>query len=420
MYSEFNMRDGGIENRRRAYILEADMSDDENLVDGQFVEYDSPEQDRRDKWRSRVRRFMGGAALTGTCLAGVGAIDIQADINLGKHEVANSVPILHTIYKAPLGTAESEVATVIATGLGTRDSSYTAHLLTPYQAIGNVYAMEYSNRDINIEDLTTILKDQLEKDGIKYVVADGFSAGGPILVGVMAELQDEMPEIDVVSVILNSSPIGEDSLTRRSRDAVDVLQKLLQINPDLMYSAKVRLAAEILARHGDYQLDEFPYIDTDEFVDLSKRMYKTKYTNPAKASGSLVASQYRFLAAYNVKPSFKQLSSDGDNTMVFYTRAADAKYDTVVDVDSSEINAEQLADKYDLPYSSIRIDGIGHANPNSRTDEYNDATEKYIIPSIEQRIGASQLQKYIDDLNEGVGVDLTEPTNIPTLPPGIE
>lgn len=402
------------------YILDADKSDDENLVDGQFVECDSPEQDRRDKWRSRVRRFMGGAALTGTCLAGIGAVDIQYDIDRGKREVANSVPILHTIYKAPLGTAESEVATVIATGLGTRDSSYTAHLLTPYQAIGNVYAMEYSNRDINIDDLTELLKDQLEKDGIKYVVADGFSAGGPILVGVMAELKAEMPEIDVVSVILNSSPVGKDSLTRRSRDAVDVLQKLLQVNPDLMYSAKIRLAAEILARHGDYQLDQFPYIDTDEFVDLSKRMYKTKYINPHKASGSLVASQYRFLAAYNVKPSFKQLAADDDKMMVFYTRAAEAKYDTVVDVDSSEANAQQLADDYDLPYSSVRIDGIGHANPNSRTDQYNDATEEYIIPDIEQRIGASQLQEYIDNLNQGISSDLGDPTNIPTLPEGIE
>lgn len=406
-----------MEKRRSRYVLE---TDDDNLVDGQFIESDSPELDRRDKWRGRVRRVMATLALTGTGLAGAGAVDIQRDIDRGKHEVMSSVPLLHTIYKAPSGTAESEVATVIATGLGTRDSSYTAHLLTPYQEIGNVYALEYSNRDINIEDLVDLLKGQLEKDDIKYVVADGFSAGGPILVGVMAELKDEMPDIDVVSVILNSSPVGEDSLTRRSRDAVDVLQALLHFNPDLMYSAKVRLAAEVLARHGDYELDEFPYIDTEEFMELSKRMYKTKYVNPHKASGSLVASQYRFLAAYNVKPSFKQLSGDGDNTMVFYTRAADAKRDTVVDVDSSEANAEQLADKYDLPYQSIRIEGIGHANPNSRTDEYNDATEEYIIPDIEQRIGAKQLQEYIDNLNQGIGVDLTDPTNIPTLPPGIE
>ena len=368
--------------------------------DYEFIDCEDLKLERSLKWRSRARRFMGTIALSATCIAGAGAYDIQKDTNMGKYEVADSHPSIHEIYKAPPYTQEAKVATVVATGLGTRDSSYTANLLKPFRELGNVYALEYSNRDINIEELVETLKAQVEKDDIKYVVADGFSAGGPILLGVMAELKKELPDIEIVSVILNSSPIGKDSLTRRSNDSVDVLQALLKINPDLMYSRKVRLGAEIVARHYDYTTDEFPYIDIDKFIEKSKSLYQSKYVNPEVASGSLVASQYRFLSAYNVKPSLQDLSDDEgeDGMLVYYTRATRASSDKVVDVDNSEKNLGDLADEYGLEYESIRIDNIGHANPNSRTKEYNSSAKKEIIPIIQSRIAKLELQEYLDSL----------------------
>ena len=359
---------------------------------------DHRRETRHERRHTRIKRAIASVALGAALGTGVLITEVQRDVHAGQERVAEAHSMMHTIYRTDHEDAR-DVATIVATGLGTRDASSTAKLLTPYRQIGNVYALEYSNRDINVDELTGTVLRQLRADKITYVNADGFSAGGPILLAVMAEITEKAPDIRIISVVMNSSPVGEDSLTQRSLDAADILQKILQYDPNLMYSEKARVVAEVIARNERYHKDGFPYVYTDKLLREARDVYETKYVNPMAASGSLIASQYRFLTAYNVAPAMKKLSETSHPPQVVYTRAAHVEDDTVVRIDTSETNALALMKKYGIDGLSIHIDHIGHANPGERPTEYNRTTQEMILPKLE----ASLHDAKIDDLLRRLG-----------------
>ncbi len=346
---------------------------------------------RHERWQ-RVRhaaRRIGSAALIGAVIAtGDAYAYMQRDINIGKAEIAGSHPVIHDIFINP-DPEKATTATYVATGMGTRDSSETARTLTAHNDVGSTYAVEYSNKEIDIYALTDSIVDHACKHGVRYLSFDGYSAGGPIELAVAAEIHEHYDDLHVVSITMNSSPIGEGSLSEKSEEGGRILSTVLNYWPDLAYSEKARLAAEVLARKEQYYNSHTHTVDTAALEREIQSVTHEKIDNEKAASGSLITSQINFIYRYLAEKNIARLAKprpDKQLPMIFGTFSSDPSTDHVVNNVASAHNLLAIASHHFVPLTIITIDNIAHANPAERPTEYNDTIENEINPLIESSL----------------------------------
>lgn len=345
------------------------------------------EQLQRRAHYERLKKVTTGALGTLAVGASIVFSYTERDIRLGKSEVADSHSSLHLVYENDDPKLDG-VATIVATGLGTRNPFETATVLSAHQQMGDVYALEYSNKDINVAELTNTVVEGIKDENIDTLVFDGYSAGGPIELAIAANIHKDNPDISVGAVILNSSPIGEHSITSESQRAGDMLSSIINIYPDIVYSEAWRALAELGARHDRYFSSHELTLDVSDLKKEAIEIYHTKIANEEAASASLIVSQYGFLETYGVEQSLQTLSEDyhdKSEPSIFYTRSNDPESDRVVDVDKSRDNFIELTREYDLRAQVIYINA-GHANPGERPTEYNDMFASKIQPRIERQL----------------------------------
>lgn len=355
------------------------------IADMEAVE--ANERFARQVRRERLRKFATAAIGSVAITSAVVFQQTQRDIQLGKSEVADSHSSMHLIYETNDPKLEG-IATIVATGLGTRNPSETAQILSSHQQMGDVYALEYSNKDINVEELTETVTQAVERNDIDTLVFDGYSAGGPIELAIAANIHKDNPDINVGAVILNSSPVGRRSITPDSQRVGDMLSSIINIYPDIVYSEKWRAFVELSARHERYIDVDSRSFSFDSLRREAAEIYRTKIANEEAASASLIASQYNFIETYGVEQSLEILSEsyhDKTEPTIFYTRSKDATSDSVVNVDKSRDNFVALTNKYDLESQVLYINA-GHANPGERPDEYNAMFLSKIQPRIERQL----------------------------------
>lgn len=188
----------------------------------------------------KVIKGIGIVALYGA-LSAVSALssDVAQGIQDGKERVAHDRPSVHTVYSYPdTSDVFSRHATVVLTGLGTKDASETAASLEAHRDVGSVYAIEYSNQNLDTRDIALGIVEQAHSDGVTHVSLDGYSMGGPIALDIATQFNKQHDAPEVVSVVLNSSPIGENALTVRSAQGVDIMENVLSLHRDLVYYDK--------------------------------------------------------------------------------------------------------------------------------------------------------------------------------------
>lgn len=340
----------------------------------------SRRKSKREKLVQYCKRGMGAAALAGT----VGLSYLAGDIHEGREKVADTHPSLHFVYEGE-NPAHDDVATIVATGLGTRDPTETAKKLTAHRQVGDVYALEYSNKDINIDELTATVVEMARANNIKTLIFDGYSIGGPIQLAIAARIYQDEPDLQVSDIILNSSPIGDQGISSESQASADRLSFFINIYPDLVYSEDLRFVVEMVSRsqwYWDYQELDF---DLQEFIKSARSVKREKIEDEKAASGSLIAAQFMFWEKFGVEDNIEILSQeieDKHEPRIFYTRARNPGDDTIVNLDRSRDNLQELAKRYNLNSKVIYIDNIGHANPGDRPVEYNQAFLDQILPSI--------------------------------------
>lgn len=351
-----------------------------------LAEIKQNEATRRHELRERAinycKRTLGGIAVGLAMTASV----VEHDIANGKEAVADSHSSLHFVYESD-DPAYDNVATIVATGLGTRNPTETAETLRSHKQIGNVYALEYSNKDINIDELTDTVVNMAHDKDIHSLVFDGYSAGGPIELAIAANIHKNVPDIQVSAIIMGSSPIGDQGITQESQRAGDTLSMIVNMYPDIIYSEKLRGLVELTSRHERYMNLANLDFDRDEFIKQAEEVYRTKIADNEAASAVLIMSQYNFIQKYGVERSLETLSHSYDDKptpYVYYTRARDARADTVVDVERSQKNLNELAHKYNIETKVFYIDNIGHANPGERPTEYNETFALKIQPEIKR------------------------------------
>lgn len=356
--------------------------------------------DRDAETRStKFAKYAGAAALYATMYAvSVVASDISQGILDGKERVAHDHSQVHTVYEyASRDPVFSAHATVVLTGLGTKDATGTAETLAVHREVGSVYAIEYGNKDLNTKDIAERIIERATEDDITQLSFDGYSMGGPIALDVATHIHEKAPDIDVVSLVLNSSPVGHDSLTERSAKSIQMMEQVLSLHRDLVYYENGRIAIELAARNEHYlsevekddsrgfvahSLSEYSFNGTQFRLDIASLRHELseirhKLQQPNVADANLINNQANIL-----KLDFdEKIQALSDDTLVVYTRSDIASGDTVVDVEASEDSVVEALSEHNQPYKVLR-EHIQHANPAERREEYDRMIRGKIQPDV--------------------------------------
>lgn len=365
---------------------------------------------------AKIAKYTGAAALAATLHAGaLFATDVSEGIKEGKARVGDERAIVHEIYE--FTDDESLFAhhgTFVMTGLGTKNASETAETLVAHRAVGDVYAIEYSNKELNTADIAARIIEQAEAAELKEVSLDGYSMGGPIAIDVATHIQEKTPELKVVGIVLNSSPVGENGLTKRSEDGVRMMERVLSLHEDLVYYEKGRVGVELVARHDRYLqesshaasertlalhgLSSYSYRGTRYEIDWGSARHeladiRERLRDPDVAAAQLIRQQADVLKL-DLKEKIRQLDSA---TQIIYTRSEHADGDDVVDIEASEENLVTILERYKKEYEVIHED-VQHANPAERRTEYDRMIRRQIQPAITGQIALRALERSGDTL----------------------
>ncbi|KKW05171.1 MAG: hypothetical protein UY35_C0001G0062 [Candidatus Saccharibacteria bacterium GW2011_GWC2_48_9] len=356
---------------------------------------------------NKALRSIGMSAIAATAI-GIGHVyeDVHSGIEAGKAAVRDDRASIHEVYGSDNESAlYSHHATFVLTGLGTKNPTETAETLRSHQDVGSVYALEYSNKDLDTADMAQQIVDQAEQDDLRYISLDGYSAGGPIALDIATHIYQHEPELHIVSIVLNSSPIGEGSLTQRSSEGIDIMNALLSVHEDFVYYERGRLITEVIARSDRYMtaleivdhqgfrlydistfsINGVKYLFDLENLQKEVKDVSAKLDEPDTASGSLIKHQADFIVTTDYRRNLEILSElrPGDIALpvIVYTRAQHADNDRVVDIDASEKNFIDAVEQYGNPYAVI--DGpVRHANPGELPSEYAAMIRERIQPRV--------------------------------------
>lgn len=376
---------------------------------------------RSERVNTAIKRI-GATVLAATVYTGmlVGN-DIACGIQEGKDAVRDDHAQIHEIYQNPeTNPIYAHHGTFVLTGLGTKDPSVTAETLTAHKEVGNVFALEYSNKDLNMTDMAKRVIAEAKQEGLREISFDGYSAGGPIALYIAAYIHQHEPGIRVVSVRLNSSPIGEGSLTARSENGIRIMNRILSFYPDFVYYERGRIGVEVMARSDRY-LKEVGHTGEQGFkahdmhhysldgvlyeIDFDKLMHEVrdvqdKMKNPDVASANLTKHQADSITRIDYDNNIRILSKQrignrGDAVpLIIYTRSYHADSDPVVNIDKSEQNILESLKHHGNPYR-ILWENVGHANPTERTPEYQRMIHEKINPLVTNRLILRVLQRQL-------------------------
>lgn len=399
-----------------SYSLAAMPEIHDETLTGYIDQQHRETEPRLNKLTKGIAATAVGAVMYGATLLGV---DVARGIEEGKAAVRDSHSQVHDIYT---DTAEVEPlyrnhATFVLTGLGTKNPSATAESLTVHRNVGRVFAIEYSNKDLNTTDMAERILETASAYNISEISFDGYSAGGPIALDIAAHVHRLDPELQIISVTLNSSPLGKndgkDSLTQRSRDGIDVMETIMGINEDVAYYKNGHIAVEVFNRNGSYVerssganlpdafvvhgWNTFSYNGVAYTLDYPEALEQLhavirKLDNPDAASALLIWEQAKFIVRSDYKDNIKALPDDVHYT---YTRAEAAGADSVVDVESGEENFVSVMEELDEDYTVVRED-VGHANPNEKEESYRRMIGREIHPEITRALMLHEVRDELD------------------------
>ena len=399
---------------------------------------------RREHKKSKPRsnEIIKGVGAVAASLAIYGSTwlggNIAEGIEHGKREVAGSHAVVHEVSTS---TANLELpyrhhGTFVMTGLGTRNPTETAEALHVHREVGQVFAVEYSNQDLDIEDMARRIIDQAKAANLKNISFDGYSAGGSIGLAIAAYIHEHEPDLRIMSVIMNSTPLGEGSLTEQSARGVALMNRILSLYEDFKYYEDGRVLVEVINRSDRYlerhTVDDingfrlqgkntFTYENTSYTIDYAKLMkefrdVQKKMENPDVASASLIKSQGDFITLADYNNSIRILSEqragalDDPIPLIVLTKSA-TNDDPVVNVDRSRDNLLASLRRYGNSYEIIDGD-VGHANPMERLSQYEQMFRQVVHPRLTNLLIISMLRSAMEhtDLEQDHADSALQPT----------
>lgn len=382
------------------------MPGDVGRLDGAIDEFHRTTEPGFGRYMRRTSAAMVGAVAAGTIWLGL-------DVLQGTHDeraaIQSSHAMVHDVYgnRADLDKLYAHHGTFVLTGLGTKNPTKTAEILEVHKQVGQVFALEYSNRDLDTKDMARRIIATAKIHGLTDISFDGYSAGGPIALDIAAHIRDMAPELNIVAIVFNSSPIGDNSLTDKSKEGIDLMQTILSIDEDFAYYRKGHIVTELLARSDRYvkrspadsqrftvhSYNSFDYHGTRYEVLYPNIMPELhdiidKLNNKDAASALLIWEQAKFIVQTDYEKNIAALSHD---TLIVYTCALRESDDQVVAIDPSAKNLQAAAQKRHLQSMLVKAQ-VGHANPAEDTSQYTDMIRQ-IQPNITDRLAKLRLPR---------------------------
>ncbi len=392
-------------------------------------------REARRQEHTRAKQLLGSTALAlgiGFSVAANALVDdINQGIQEGKRSVQGSHAEIHQIYDHDDNDRIfGRHGTFVLTGLGTKNPSDTAELLSAHRDVGDVFALEYSNKDLDTQDMAERVIAQAKKSGLEELSFDCYSAGGPIALDIAAYIHQNESELHIASVTLNSSPIGKDSLTDRSEQGVALMNKILSTYPDFKYYEDGRIMVEVINRSDRYLSRErqdgnkVPALLAKNRLRIGSTIYtidyaklreefddvKQKMQEPDVASTSLIKSQADFITMTDYDRNIAILSKPGAHAanttlpLIIYTRSEKPRDDTVVDIAASERNIVESFEEHAASYLVIHKN-VGHANPGERKQEYQDMIRRQINPRIIGNLVLGMVKREVSSEPAGTSLD---------------
>ncbi len=382
-----------------------------------MAEYEQLAIERKQQRKQRRRKGMAVVAVGAmTFLSGAGTA-LKYDIQQGKEQAAEIHPTADHIYN-PVNPADNNKATIVLTGFNTQSSVDATKLLQAHAEEGHVFAVNYGS-SINIDEYVATIQNALQeeeaKTGVKirYLSVDGYSMGGLVLSAAAADIQLNNPGVDIVSVTMNSTPIGKDGLAEQvlaiassfAGKAANVCFNELKICDGLQYSRTAQGVAELYSDKNSYLLHDNKLFDLRGFID-TLRSINNQVADPNVASPALAYDQaaivagvpinfpgstrQEFLSNYSMDKIVEALSTtkDGIKPVIHYTMAEKPSTDHIVNVVASAAELQALAEKHQAKLQIVGMD-VSHFNVFQRPILYNTFIKKDVIPSTRATIDAA-------------------------------
>lgn len=331
----------------------------------------------------RVKRGVAKAAFGVMALAVPISSYWTNDVLPAREDLAREHSTIEHI-SPPKGLQDADLATIELVGLGNVDAAATAETEDVY---GQVWAVRYSNRGINTHEIADMIEQEAEENGVDRLNFVGHSMGGIVALEVAKYIHDES-DIDVLSVVLDCTPIDLDAVRPDVRTQGEEMARWISEIPGARESRALRMLVEVSARRDRFMEGSTwadPNFDFDAFEEVMGEVMRDKILSGDAASNGLIEVQFAIITDSAARSSLKALASEkGDkfSPIIILVRPRNGNNDTVVDVDYTQRVLEDESKRNKSELVIIDLDDTGHANPNQSSGPYRKGIEDFIIPVI--------------------------------------
>ncbi len=348
----------------------------------QKVEYSTR---RRIRNLPRIQKVLAESAIIVGCALLPFGIHEKYDVAPERERLSHTQPEIIDAHPA-MHEDDRTRAVIDMVGLGNLSAKETATTLSSLSEIGAVMAVRYDNQGIDATVIAQRLEEKLKLDAMNSVVLMGHSMGGDVALQVATYLY-EQTAVEVEAVVLDCTPLTLDTVRQEEREKGELMQSWLRYIPGGEVSRSIRFVAEMGARADRYLTFNESGIAVDDgvFIDSAKEVYREKIANKDAASNGLIESQFSVISSSTALSNVERLHApiEGKTPPIFiYMRPASGTDDTVVDVDDSQRRMYETVRRENGKLVVIRMNDTGHANPNQRPDQYNEAIGQKVVPYI--------------------------------------
>ena len=330
-------------------------------------------------WVRRAARSALGALAVGAVTGAVFMQYWQHDVLLERERLSQTQPVLHDIYE-PENLIKDDTAVVVLAGLGNLDGVETAKSLNAYRKMGNVWAIQYDNEGIDVDVITQLILKKAKAEGISKIIPDGHSMGGINASKVARHIYEET-DLDVPAVVLDCPAFDIDAVRSDAREQGETMARYIGLVPGARDSRLLRFAVEMGARSDRFINGSYVDLDIDQraFFEATDEVLREKIFPHDIASNRLIESQFLTIVSSRMGDDVRALTQPKVGKRlpeIALMRPERGENDTVIDVDYVEDQMRKITRNL----SVVALNDTGHANPNQRPEEYNQAIEKYIVP----------------------------------------
>ncbi|MEO8691656.1 MAG: hypothetical protein ABI397_02615 [Candidatus Saccharimonas sp.] len=325
--------------------------------------------------------LVGKAAL----VAGVAATTVEAPIKadqwVGDHLLWPSTGVeTHEVAMNRSEKYPSNSGTFVFEGFAEKNATAIAEaLFGSLQADGHVYAIEYDNHGIDVNDIVESILVKIDKDQLKEMSFYGRSMGGDVALLVASELLKRRPALSIKSIILDCTPSSIDAVRGWDKGLIESGEKISK-KLDLVGGPTLRMAIEL--PHSP-QAAEFiklkpaaPYVDVSAMVKRFNNLYKWKI-NSKSTSNRILFSQLGIIMSMDIHATFAELSKLTEHQAVppsiIEIRPKNSNQDEMVLNDVSEEEFRSASNKLRMHFYVVNLVGkeIRHADPRASRTKYN-------------------------------------------------